>query len=112
MFCGELKTGYAGEEIDVFEGEINPELQDVICHPLRLVIMADNGDNMLFSLLPVASLVTQEHIIHSPGKNVPRDIHTKDIAIFEEKIANPVLSLTELLDHDKENRVVVAELTE
>ena len=103
MFCGELRAGYAGEEIHAFEGEINTELQDVICHPLRLVVMAQNGDNMLFSLLPIAALVTQEHAIHLPEK---------DVVLYDDKIANPVLSLAALLDHDKENRVMGDALAE
>ena len=47
-----------------------------------------------------------EHVMHSPGKNVPREIHTKDVQILEEKMSNPVLSLTELLHLDEQNRAV------
>lgn len=106
MFYGEISGLYSGEGIHVFEGQINPELQDVICHPLRVVVMAENGDNMLFSLLPIASLLTQAQNIHSPGKHIPREIHTKDIGLLKEKITEPVRSLGTLLQHDHDSRIV------
>jgi hypothetical protein len=39
---GTVSGLYAGEEIDVIEDEVIPELEKVLCHPLRFVVLAES----------------------------------------------------------------------
>ena len=41
---GRVSGLYPGEEIDVFENEIIPALEGRVCHPVRLVVIAESVD--------------------------------------------------------------------
>ena len=56
LWCGIVTGLYAGEEIHVFEGYVNPLLTERLCHPLQVVVFAENGTTQVFSLLPVGWL--------------------------------------------------------
>lgn len=38
---------YPGEEIEVFENSIIPLIEEKICHPVRIAVLAEDGEKIL-----------------------------------------------------------------
>lgn len=51
IIAGEVGGLYAGEELNIFENEIIPSLQDSICHPIRIAVIAEKGER-IFTVIP------------------------------------------------------------
>lgn len=48
IIAGKLGGLYSGEEIVSFEMDIEPQIAKVICHPLRIAILAEDGEKILY----------------------------------------------------------------
>lgn len=46
VFAGKLGGMYSGAELHDFEDGWGPELQAVICHPMRIAVLADGGERI------------------------------------------------------------------
>jgi len=55
IIAGKIGGMYSGEELDIFEVEIAPALADVLCHPMRIAVLAEIGEQ-IFTVTPNASL--------------------------------------------------------
>lgn len=53
IIAGKIGGLYSGEELHMFESEILPELERVICHPMRIAVLAENGEK-IFTVAPNA----------------------------------------------------------
>lgn len=51
IIAGKLGALYPGGELDEMANLVT-DLEKVICHPVRLVVMADNGGTMTFKAMP------------------------------------------------------------
>jgi len=51
FISGLLRGVYSGEEIDVFAGEFIPKLEKVLCHKLRVAVLAEEGEK-IFTVKP------------------------------------------------------------
>lgn len=51
IIAGKVGGFYSGEELVVFECEIIPALSEVICHPVRIAVLAESGDR-IFTATP------------------------------------------------------------
>jgi hypothetical protein len=50
IIAGKIGGLYSGEEIDSFEQYVIPdELEPVICHPLRIAVLAESGSAILWA---------------------------------------------------------------
>lgn len=45
-FCGEIGGLYGGEELHYWETELLEALGQQICHPVRIAVLADEGERM------------------------------------------------------------------
>ena len=52
IIAGKVGGLYKGEELVTFENELIPELEKVICHPLRIAVLAESGEQ-IFTTNPV-----------------------------------------------------------
>ena len=52
IIAGKIGGSYFGEEIHIFESELIPKIKSIICHHVRIVVFADNGDAKIFTLEP------------------------------------------------------------
>ncbi len=53
IIAGKIGGLYSGEELHTFEFEIIPDLAAKICHPLRIAVLAENGER-IFTVLPTS----------------------------------------------------------
>ncbi len=53
IIAGKIGGLYSGEELDTFEFELNEELSPRICHPLRIAVLADQGER-IFTVMPMS----------------------------------------------------------
>ena len=51
IIAGKIGGLYSGEEIDVFEEEYRKEIAKVICHPMRVALLAEKGER-IFKIYP------------------------------------------------------------
>ncbi len=51
IVAGKIGGSYSGEELNVFVYRIQPCLEKEICHKLRIVVLAENGQE-IFTILP------------------------------------------------------------
>lgn len=51
ILAGKIGGLYSGEELDVFEYEIMPNLAKVLCHPMRVAVLAESGEQ-IFTVQP------------------------------------------------------------
>lgn len=51
VVAGKIGALRAGEELDVFENTIVPELALNLCHPLRVAVLAEQGER-IFTVQP------------------------------------------------------------
>lgn len=51
IIAGKVGGLYAGEELHTFENELIPELSKIICHPMRIAVLAESGEQ-IFTVLP------------------------------------------------------------
>ena len=47
IIAGKVGGMYRGEEIDTFKKEYIPELEKIICHPMRIAILAEIGQEII-----------------------------------------------------------------
>lgn len=47
IIAGKIGGLYSGEEIDTFRDELIPQLEGLICHPLRIAVLAESGQEIL-----------------------------------------------------------------
>ena len=47
VIAGKIGGLYGGEEINTFELELIPKLEPLLCHNLRIAVLADNGKERL-----------------------------------------------------------------
>ncbi|HQR21882.1 MAG TPA: hypothetical protein PKV98_13495 [Burkholderiaceae bacterium] len=47
IIAGKIGGLHGGEEIDSFTGEFIPQLEGLICHPLRIAVLAESGQEIL-----------------------------------------------------------------
>ena len=47
IIAGKLGGLYSGEEIVSFEMETEPQIAKVICHPVRIAILAESGEKII-----------------------------------------------------------------
>jgi hypothetical protein len=50
-FAGRISGLFSGEELQLFEFHLIPKLKEMLCHPLRIAVLADHGE-MVFTVLP------------------------------------------------------------
>lgn len=53
IIAGKIGGGYAGGDLHMFETDIVPALAAVLCHTLRIVVLADSGERT-FAVSPAA----------------------------------------------------------
>lgn len=46
IIAGKIGGLYGGEELHTFEWYLIPELQKTICHPLRIAVLAEDGEQI------------------------------------------------------------------
>jgi hypothetical protein len=51
IIAGKVGGLYAGEELVEFEYQLIPALEQVICHPLRVAVLAERGER-IFTAMP------------------------------------------------------------
>lgn len=51
IIAGKVGGLYSGEELNTFEFELNPKIAKVICHPVRIAVLAESGEQ-IFHILP------------------------------------------------------------
>lgn len=51
IIAGKIGGLYAGEELDDFENKIAPDLSVTICHPMRVAVIAEQGEK-IFTINP------------------------------------------------------------
>ena len=51
IIAGKIGGSYAGEELFIFETDYGPRLAEVLCHPLRVAVIAEQGERM-FTVMP------------------------------------------------------------
>lgn len=44
IIAGKVGGMFGGEELQVFESELIPALEPVLCHPLRIAVLAEDGE--------------------------------------------------------------------
>lgn len=47
IIAGKVGASYSGEEIHDFEFEYGPALAKVVCHPLRIAVLAESGQEIM-----------------------------------------------------------------
>lgn len=52
IIAGKIGGLYQGEEIVTFETELIPEIKKKICHPVRIAVLADEGEK-IFTVEPI-----------------------------------------------------------
>jgi len=52
IIAGKIGGLSPGEEIWGFDMELAPEIASVICHPVRIAVMADSGASRIFRIEP------------------------------------------------------------
>lgn len=52
IIAGKVGGLYRGEELDAFDLYLRPHLSKVICHPLRIAVLAESGER-IFTINPV-----------------------------------------------------------
>jgi hypothetical protein len=50
-FAGRISGMFPGEELQLFEYDIVPKLKEMLCHSLRIAVLADGGSE-IFTVLP------------------------------------------------------------
>ena len=51
IIAGKVGGLYRGEELDTFEQELVPKLESVLCHSLRIAVLAESGKK-IFTVTP------------------------------------------------------------
>lgn len=51
IIAGKIGGLFSGEELHTFEFELGPALAKVICHPLRIAVLAESGEQ-IFAIAP------------------------------------------------------------
>lgn len=51
IIAGKIGGGYGGEELHTFEFELMPEIEKLICHPVRVSVLAEVG-SQIFTVNP------------------------------------------------------------
>ena len=51
IIAGKVGGLYSSEELDTFEQEFVPQLAEVICHKMRIAVLADTGER-IFTVWP------------------------------------------------------------
>lgn len=74
IIAGKIGETYTGGELIYFSTEIIPEISKIICHPIRIAILPDNGEDRVFWILP----------------NDPGDLFDQGTPIKEEIIHNRI----------------------
>lgn len=71
IIAGKIGGMYSGEELVTFKNEYAPALEAVICCPLRVAVLADDGE-CIFLLQPQASRsATREMGLDKPQLQTP-----------------------------------------
>lgn len=52
IIAGKIGGGYCGEELVRMEYEIGPELDKLLCHQVKISVLADVGDDAMFYFGP------------------------------------------------------------
>lgn len=52
IIAGKIGESYPGGEMHAFEYGLLPRIASVICHPVRIAVLADNGDSAVFTAEP------------------------------------------------------------
>ncbi len=52
IVAGKIGGMYAGEELHTFEWELLPRLESRLCHPLRVAVLAEQGEK-IFTIIPL-----------------------------------------------------------
>jgi len=55
IIAGKIGGLYSGEELNTFEFEFVPEIKKTICHPIRIAVIADEGER-IFKISPNQSV--------------------------------------------------------
>lgn len=51
IIAGKIGGMYKGEELDIFELELIPEIEELICHKVRIAVLAENEER-IFTAIP------------------------------------------------------------
>ena len=51
IIAGKVGGLYRGEELDTFEHELVPALEAVLCHQMRIAVLAEGGER-IFTVMP------------------------------------------------------------
>ena len=52
IIAGKIGGLHSGEELETFEFELNQEIAKVICHPVRIAVLAESGER-IFTIEPI-----------------------------------------------------------
>ena len=52
IIAGKVGGGYSNEEFVTFETEYVPDLEAVLCHPLRIAVLADTVGERIYTVEP------------------------------------------------------------
>lgn len=74
IIAGKIGGVYPGQELDTFEDELNEQLAKVICHPLRIAVLAEEGER-IFTVMPNTPLSASgpDATSHQPEPQRGRD---------------------------------------
>lgn len=48
IIAGKIGGLYCGEELDTFIGELIPAIEALICHSMRIAVLAETGERIFF----------------------------------------------------------------
>lgn len=54
VIAGKTGGSYSGHELHIFEQDLGPQLEVLICHPLRVAVLAESGE-AIFTFQPSVS---------------------------------------------------------
>jgi hypothetical protein len=63
-FAGRISGLHAGEELQLWEYDLLPKLEERLCHPLRIAVLADSGDQ-IFCVIPPPKPIPPEALIRT-----------------------------------------------
>ena len=52
IIAGKIGGLYSGEELVTFEFKLIPQLEEILCHDLRIAVLSDSGGENIFRLHP------------------------------------------------------------
>ena len=65
IIAGKIGGLYEGEEIHTFESEFISKLEKVICHNIRIAILAETGEMIITAMPTLATIESEAHRIQT-----------------------------------------------